>query len=199
VYILHVPTTCHPASTARPFARVVPLALAGALSASAGACGDAGILVEEGTVKLGTEAERAQTWEATAQEPITIELTAPATVKRGAEVPIRVKVHNGSTRALSVGFGRQRVFDVLVSRAQGRADSSAVWSLPTFYSTVRDVTVTDPVPPGRDTVFAVTWPGVDDAGRTVPPGASRIRATVSAELVSTRQLWTPWVPITVEQ
>ena len=176
--------------------RVALIALAATLAA---ACGDTGILVDETTVNLGTDAEKAQTWQPTAQEPITIELTVPATVRQGAEVPIRVKVHNGSNRAVGVGFGQRRAFDVLVSRAEGRADSSAVWSLPKFYSPVRDVTVTDPVPPGRDTVFSVVWPGVDDAGQKVPPGAYRIRATVSAELVSRQQLWTPWVPITVQQ
>ena len=178
---------------------IAAIGIAATLAALTTACGDVGILVDEATVNLGTDAEKAQTWQPTAQEPLTIELTAPATVRVGAEVPIRVKVHNGSDRPVGVGFGQRRAFDVLVSRAQGRADSSAVWSLPKLYSPVRDVTVTDPVAPGRDTAFAIVWPGVDDAGQKVPPGAYRIRATVSAQLVSRQQLWTAWVPITVQK
>jgi hypothetical protein len=112
-------------------------------------------------------------------------------------VSIRVKVHNGSDRPVGVGFAQQNGFDVLVARASGPADSAAVWSLPKYVSTTRDAVVTDPVAAGRDTVFSVIWPGVDDGGRKVPPGAYRIRATVPAELVSRRQLWTDWVPITI--
>jgi hypothetical protein len=120
-------------------------------------------------------------------------------VQTGAEVPIRVRVHNGSDHPIGVGFGQRRGFDVIIARAIGRADSAAVWSLPKFFSPVRDATVTDPVPAGRDTVFSVIWPGVDDAGQKVPPGAYRVRATISAQLVSTRQLWSEWVPITVQK
>jgi hypothetical protein len=172
------------------------LALAGATGLAA-ACDDGNISIDENTMSLGGEAEQASTWTPTAREPITLELIAPRTVARGAEVPIRVNVHNGSDRPIGVGFGLRRGFNVLVTREKGRADSSAVWSLPIFGGTARDPTVTDPLLPGRDTAFSVVWPGVDDAGRMVPPGAYRIRATVSAALVSTRQLWTDWTPVTV--
>jgi hypothetical protein len=193
-YIPHVQTVNHAASTVARRRGLIVLAL-GVMTA----CGEAGILVDETTVNLGTDAEQAPEWKPTPQEPLTIELTSPPTARPGDEVAITVRVHNGSDRPVGVGFGQRRAFDVLVARAQGRADSSAVWSLPKFYSPVRDVTVTDPVAPGRDTVFSVIWPGVDDAGQKVPPGAYRIRATVSAELVSRRQLWTEWRTITVRK
>ena len=196
--------TDHPASSverAEPARRAHALRRGAALLALAAtaACGEAAILVDEGTVKLGAEAEKAAAWKPTAQEPISIELLTPATIRPGDEVPIRVKVHNGSDHPLGVGFGQRRGFDVIVARTTGRADSSAVWSLPKFFSPSRDATVTDPVAAGRDTVFSVIWPGVDDAGQKIPPGSYRIRATVSAALVSTRQLWTEWVPITVQK
>jgi hypothetical protein len=172
----------------------------GALAAlaTAAACGEVeGINVFQATLDLGKKSEQAAPWKPTDQEPISIELTAPAAVPAGAEVPIRVKVHNGSDRSVGVGFAQHHGFDILVARFGGPADSSAVWSLPKYVSTTRDATVTDPVAPGRDTVFSVVWPGVDDGGRKVPPGTYRIRATVPAELVSRRQLWTEWVPITI--
>jgi hypothetical protein len=199
-----VTNTDHPASSverAEPARRAHALRRGAALLALAAtaACGEAGILVDEATVKLGADAEKATAWKPTTEEPISIELLTPATIRPGDEVPIRVKVHNGSGRPIGVGFGQRRGFDVIVARATGRADSSAVWSLPKFFSPSRDATVTDPVAAGRDTVFSVIWPGVDDAGQKVPPGSYRVRATVSAALVSTRQLWTEWVPITVQQ
>ena len=184
----------HPHAVRRARRGGVLLALA-----TVAACGEPGILVDEATVKLGSDAEKATAWKPTPAEPITIELLTAGTVQVGAEVPIRVRVHNGSDHPIAVGFGQRRGFDVLISRSQGRADSSAVWSLPKYYSPVRDATVTDPVRPGRDTVFSVIWPGVDDAGQKVPPGVYRIRATISAQLVSTRQLWTEWAPIVVQK
>ena len=182
----------------RPTRRLAARLAAVPLAAASVACGDGNaISVNQETFKFGLEAERAPTWKPTATEPITIELNAPRTVARAAEVPIRVNVHNGSDHPVSVGFGQRRGFNVMVSRARGPADSAGVWSVPVYVSTTRDATVTDPLPPGRDTVFSIVWPGVDDAGRPVPAGAYRLRATVSAALVSTRQLWTAWTPITV--
>jgi hypothetical protein len=168
------------------------------VAAAAAACDDPGILIDQSTLELGTLAENAPTWQPTPQEPIRVSIEVPSTVRRGADVPVRVTVHNGSQHPIAVGFGQRRGFNVLVARAAGRADSAAVWALPRMFSPGRDVTVTDPLQPGRDTVFAVVWPGVDDAAQLVPPGSYRIRATVSAELVSTKQLWTEWAPITVK-
>ena len=199
-----MPTTEHPAScverTPRGTRSPLPLLTLGAVVAlaTAAACGDTGgINVDEGTVSLGRQADKATTWKPTEKEPISIELAVPSRVPAGAEVPIRVKVHNGSDHPIGVGFSQQHGFDILVARPSGPADSGAVWSLPRYVTTTRDATVTDPVAPGRDTVFSVIWPGVDGGGRKVPPGDYRIRATVPAELVSRRQLWTDWVPITI--
>ena len=180
-----------------PPRRLPRLAALGAVALLAG-CEEPGILVDQATVDLGAEAERATTWAPTAEDPIRLELEVPATARAGDEVPIRVHVRNGSTRPMGLGFGERRGFDVILSRAAGRADSAAVWSPPRFYTAMRDVTVTDPLPPGRDTVFTVIWPVVDDAGQKVPPGDYRIRATVAAELVSRRQLWSEWKAIRVE-
>ena len=124
-------------------------------------------------------------------------LEVPPSVRRGENVPIRVVIHNGSRTPLSIGFGQRAGFNILVAHATGRADSSAVWSVPRYMFPSRDATVTDALAPGRDTVITTTWPGVDDASQLVPPGSYRVRATVSAELVSTRQLWSEWAPITV--
>ena len=188
-----------PDSTIRGAARALLATIVAATVAttSLAACGETGILVDQETVDLGTESEKATTWVPTAQEPIRVELEVPATVRHGDEVQVRVRVHNGSDRPMGIGFAQRRGFDLLLARAEGRADSSAVWSPPRYFSATRDLTVTDPVPPGRDTVFTVIWPVVDDAGQKVPPGDYRIRATVAAELVSRRQLWSEWTPIRV--
>lgn len=197
-YIPRVRTPHHPASTVTRPVRVALLALAAA--AGAGCEGtQVGTVMSETTFTLGKDAEQATTWTPTPEEPITIEMAAPTTTQPGVDVPIRVTVHNGSKRGLSIGFGQRRGLDLIIAHAEGPADSSAVWSLPKYFLASREVTVTDPLAPGRDTVFSVVWPGVDDSGQKVPPGAYRIRATVPAELVSTRRLWTPWVPITVRE
>jgi hypothetical protein len=194
--------SCHPPRPAHRRVATRRSAVLLTLTASVAggaACDEGGIRAGEGTILLGAEAETTAAWTPTPESPITIALRIPATVRQGAEVPIEVRVHNGGKNPVSVGFGQRRAFDVLVTRARGPADSAAVWSLPKFYTPVRDVNTTEAVPPGRDTVFAVVWPGVDDAGRHVPPGDYRIRATVSAALVSTRQLWTEWVPFTIQK
>jgi hypothetical protein len=176
------------------------LALLGAVPAAAVAagCGERGIVIEKHTMDFGGKAQAARTWVPSPDEPITLKLEAPPSVRRGEEVPIRVIVRNGSQRPVAVGFGQTTGFNVLVARAAGRADSAAVWSLPVYFTATRGATVTDPLQPGRDTVFTATWPGIDDRAQFVPPGSYRIRATVSAELVSTKQLWSEWTPITVK-
>jgi hypothetical protein len=171
----------------------VLLALAGAIAA----CGEVGITPGPATISLGAQAESATVWTPTAAEPITLEVEVPDSVRSGAEVPITVRLRNGSGRPLRLGVTARRGFDVLVAQEGGRADSGAVWSPMTFYSAARDATVTDPLPAERDTAVTMLWPTVDDAGRRVPPGTYRVRATVIAELLSTRQLWTDWARVRV--
>ena len=192
--------TLRPSPTAAVRRRLaVTLSVAGGAVAAAvsGACGEGAVRLSQSTFDLGVEAKKAITWKETPQEPISLELSAPSTIARGSEAPIRVRVRNGGSRPIAVGFGQQRGFNVMVARAEGPADSAAIWSLPAMFNPARDVTVMDPLRPGRDTVFSVVWPGTDDGGRPVTPGAYRLRATLSAELISTRQIWTEWKPITV--
>ncbi|MBV9878853.1 MAG: hypothetical protein JO180_00070 [Gemmatirosa sp.] len=182
-----------------------PLLLSGIALAVAGAAAcdvQAPIIASNETFALGLKSAYARAWKPTATEPVTLEMTMAPTVKRGGRLPIRVRLHNGSTRPIAIGFGQRHGFDLIVAMPDVRADSGAVWS-PYKGGDVgsvandNDVTITDPLRPGADTTFEVVWPVQDDDGRDVPAGRYRVRATVAAELLSTRQIWTSWVPVEV--
>jgi hypothetical protein len=162
------------------------------------ACDGGGVVAaNDETMALAQRAARAKAWVATDSEPVSVSIEAPATARPGAMVPIRVRVHNGTTRPLTIGLGERQAFDVLVAQTGTRADSGAVWSPMKLMSTGRDAVTMNPLPAGRDTTFDTTWPGTDDAGHSVPPGRYRMRAVVAAELLKTRQIWTDWRPIDV--
>ena len=169
--------------------------LAAALPAACDA--GAGFYTNDQTANLARRAARAETWQASEREPVTLTLDLPGTVKQGATAPLRVRIHNGTPRPLAIGFGRSQGFDVLVAQIGVPADSGAIWSPLKVGSTSRDATVTDPLRPGRDTTFEVLWPTSDDLGHPVPPGRYRVRAMVAAELLRTRQIWSEWKPIEV--
>jgi hypothetical protein len=177
--------------------RILSLAAMATTAALGAACGDASMLPSAETMALATRAMRARTWEPTPDEALTLQLEVPPSVKRGDVVPIRVHLHNGTPRPVAVGFGATQGFDVLVARVGQRADSGSVWSPLKMPSTASDVTITDPLQPGRDTTFEVRWPVTDDQGHSVPVGRYRVRAFVAAALLHTREIWTPWTPLEV--
>lgn len=183
----------HPSRAARPFGLV---ASATAILAAI-ACGTPTLAANEETTTLAVNSLRMKPWVPTAEEPVTLSLEMPSTAKRGAMVPVKVHLHNGTDRPIGIGFGMNQGFDVIVAQSGTRPDSGAVWSPMKMPSTARDATVTDPLQPGRDTTFVATWPGTDDFGHTVPAGKYHIRAMVSAGLLRTRQIWTRWQPIQI--
>jgi len=156
------------------------------------------IVVSDQTQALATDAVRARPWQPTEQEPVTLPVDMPHVMSYGQPVPIRVTLHNGTTHPMAIGFGRMQGFDVLVAMVGTRADSGAVWSPLKDASLSGDATITDPLAAGRDTTFEVMWPGTDDGGHLVPRGHYRLRAVVSAALLKTRRIWTPWMPIDVQ-
>jgi hypothetical protein len=169
-----------------------------ATSLAVAACGgESAVYTNEETNQLAAGAARAKTWTPSDREPVTLALEMPTAVAQGGVLPIRIRIHNGTTRPLAIGFGRTQGFDVIVAQTGVRADSGAVWSPLKLYSTSRDATLTDPLPAGRDTTFDIQWPTTDDLGHTVRPGRYRVRAMVAAELLQTRQIWTAWQPIDV--
>lgn len=172
--------------------------LAAGTAAALAACdGEATIQPNEETLRLAETAARAKTWTPDSLEPVTLDLEMPSSVARGGVLRMRIRLHNGTSRPIAIGLGRGQGFDVLVAQTRVRADSGAVWSPLKLYSTSGDVTITDPLPPGRDTTFEVPWPTSDDLGHSVPPGRYRVRATVDAELLKTRKIWTAWTPVVV--
>ncbi|AHG88055.1 hypothetical protein J421_0518 [Gemmatirosa kalamazoonensis] len=175
----------------------VRVAAVGALMALATACGDVAPMQNDDTFALGTAAAKQKPWVPTPEEPVTVTMDVPGTVAYGKPMPIRITLHNGTTRPIAVGLGQVQAYDVLVAQIGMRPDSGGVWSPPRMQQMSLEATLTDPLPAGRDTTFQVTWPGTDDTGRFVRRGRYRVRARVMAQLLRTKQLWTPWVPIEV--
>jgi hypothetical protein len=179
--------------------RTVVLAAVVVVAPLAVACsGEVVIQPSDATRLLAAQAGRAKTWEATEREPVTLRVDMPSAARHGEPVPIRVTLHNGTTRPVAIGFGKTQGFDVVVTRAGMPADSGAVWSPMRMSEFSGDVTITDPLRAGRDTTFGETWPGTDDAGHIVPRGRYQLRAMVTAGLLDIRQMWTPWVRIEVQ-
>jgi hypothetical protein len=174
------------------------LGFVGAVGTVAACESGAVVMPEEYTMALGRLAERAATWQPSEREQVTIRLDLDTVVEPEKPVPITITVHNGSGRPISIGFGRQDAFQVLVARRTGRADTAAVWS-PGPTTNMSPEIVTDPLRPGQDTVFQVTWPAQDDFGHYVPPGKYRVRAYVAAQLLQTNRIWTDWRQIEVRR
>jgi hypothetical protein len=183
-----------PSSLARPAVLAAVVVVPTVVACS----GDVTIAPSDETRSLAAAAESAKTWAPSEAEPVTLHLDVPSTVRRGARVPIRVTLHNGSTRPVAIGFDKTQGFDVIVARMGMPADSGPVWSRMKLEQFGTDVTITDPLRAGRDTTFTAIWPGTDDLGHIVPTGHYRLRATVQASLLETRQMWTPWVPVEVQ-
>jgi hypothetical protein len=180
-------------------ARTEVLAAAAVVVPLVVACsGEVVIQPSDASRQLATQAEGAKTWEPTEREPVTLRVDVPSVARHGEPVPIRVTLHNGTTRPVAIGFGKTQGFDVVVARAGMPADSGVVWSPMRMSEFSGDVTITDPLRAGRDTTFGETWPGTDDAGHIVPRGRYQLRAMVTAGLLDIRQMWTPWVPIQVQ-
>jgi hypothetical protein len=173
--------------------------LVGAVTVLA-ACGDQEPAALDDSRDLGARSDSAATWQPTEGFPVTITLDAPAQVRGGEPTPVRLRVHNGSIRPISIGFrtGREESYEVLIAKDGGVARDSVVWSSVAMQADASTTTtLTDPVRPGRDTVLTTTWPGTDDTGFALPPGRYRVRASVAAELFDKRRLWTDWQPLAV--
>ena len=175
-----------PLSAAR---RLIPLAGVALLAAACEA--DGTLRPEEDTITLGRQAERATTWAPSEGEQVTLRLDMDSVIEHKKPVPITITVRNGTGRPISIGFGRQDAFQVLVARGTGRADTAAIWS-PGPTRNMSPEIITDPLRPGRDTVFQIIWPVQDDFGHFAPPGRYRVRAYVAAKLLRTNQIWTAW-------
>jgi len=177
--------------------RRLPLLSLLPVAAAVAACDvDVTLRPEEDTMALGRQAQNATTWAPTEQEQVTIRLEMDSVVEYKQQVPIRITVHNGSGQPLSIGFGRQDAFQVLIAHAEGRADTAAIWS-PGPTRNVSSEIVTDPLRPGQDTVFQVIWPTQDDFGHFAPPGRYRVRAYVAAQLLRANRIWTEWQGVRV--
>jgi hypothetical protein len=152
------------------------------------------------TEELGREADTAGVWRPTARDPLTLKLSVPARAPRGALVPVRVLLHNGSRRPVAVGLGQFEDVEVLVSRVDKPAGEGAVYGPMQLQGQrpSRGSVMTDAIPPGRDSAFQVLWPQTDDMGHQVPPGPYRVRAVVNAQLVGRQRMWTDWAVVTVE-
>lgn len=154
----------------------------------------------QSTEDLGRQADTATVWRSTADDPVTLTLSVPARTARGTPVPVRVLLHNGGTRPVSIGLGQNEDMEVVVSRVDRPAQQGAVFGptqLPGRVQRARATVVTDPIRPGRDSTFEILWPQTDDLGHRVPPGPYRLRAVVNAQLVGTRRLWTDWATVVV--
>lgn len=179
-------------------ARLEALAAAAVLPLVVACSGEVVIQPNDETRLLATQAGRAQTWEPTEQDPVTLHADVPSTVRHGDPVPIRITLRNGTARPVAIGFRKEQGFDVVVTRAGVSVESGAVWSPMRLSEVSGDVTITDPLRAGRDTTLSATWPGADDAGHIVPRGRYQIRAVVTAGLRDRRQMWTPWMPVEVQ-
>lgn len=179
--------------------RPVGLALVGAVAV---ACGRQLSLDElqryQSTGLLGGEADTAATWSPTERDPVTVSISVPAQAVRGTPVPIRVRLHNGGARPVSVGLGQNEDVEVVVARVDKPARQGSVFGPPpTPQQHTRAAVVTDPIRAGRDSVFEVLWPQTDDVGHRVPAGRYRMRAVINAELLNSRRLWTDWATVVV--
>lgn len=180
-------------------ASVLTLTLAACLAVACGAQLSLDELQRyQSTGELGGEADTAVTWRPTPRDPVTLALTVPARVARGAPIPIRVLLHNGGARPVSVGLGQNQDVEVVVARVDRPARQGSVFGpSPLFQQRGRTAVITDPIRAGRDSVFEVVWPQTDDVGHRVPAGPYRLRAVINAELLGTRRLWTDWATVVV--
>lgn len=154
----------------------------------------------QATEEMGRQADTATTWHPTADDPVMLTLAVPARAARGTPVPVRVQLHNGSGRPVSIGLGQNEDVELLVARVDRPARQGALFGpaqLQMREQRGRATVVTDPIRSGRDSTFEVLWPQTDDLGHRVPPGPYRVRAVVNAQLVSSRRLWTDWATVVV--
>lgn len=154
----------------------------------------------QATEQMGRQADTAKTWQPTANDPVTLTLTVPKRVARGTPVPVRVLLHNGSARPVSIGLGQNEDMELLVARVDRPARQGAVYGpaqLQEQQQRGAATVITDPIRPGRDSTFQVLWPQTDDLGHRVPPGSYRVRAVLNAELLGSRRLWTDWATVVV--
>lgn len=193
-------------SARTPRRRWATRATAAALPAVAtlAACGELGLQADVKSILLAQHADTASDWKPTATTPATIGVRAPARIRVDSALVVQLLVHNGGDNRVALGYAEGGRGEMVVARGAaqgegaltGRPSDHVVWSTATTQPG-RDPTITDGLPPGRDTTFTVRWPGTDDGGHPVPPGRYRYRVALPVKLVGVDRLWSPWQEVEV--
>jgi hypothetical protein len=111
------------------------------------------------------------------QDSLEVELLVPASIRPGDPVPLRLRVRNGSGRALDLYLrGRSTTFDVIVTSADG----NVVWQRLEGEMLPAIVHLRTLEPGGQFEVEAV-WDQRTRDGQRVAPGAYTARGLLLAE------------------
>ena len=127
-----------------------------------------------------------------AVDSLDVRLDVPAAVRAGLSVPVTLRVTNTSRQAVELYLaGRTPVFDVVVTRADGRA----VWRR------LRDAVVPAIVQvrvlaPGETLRLRTTWTQRDDERARVEPGRYLLRAAL---LTDGAPLESPSAPLEIRE
>jgi hypothetical protein len=123
-----------------------------------------------------------------ATPPLRLTLQAPAEVRPGGVVPIRLAVRNAGTGPLTLEMGDSASsFDFVVTGPDGRE----LWSRMHSVQAIPLVLHERELSPGREIVFTDEWDLRDTRGRAVPLGSYTLHALLDADTMPYRMLKTP--------
>jgi hypothetical protein len=123
-----------------------------------------------------------------ATPPLRLTLQAPAEVRPGGAVPMRLVARNAGTASLTLAMGDSASsFDFVVNGPDGRE----LWSRMHSVQAVPLILHERQLSPGREIVFTDQWDLRDNRGRAVPPGRYTLHALLDADTMPYRMLKTP--------
>lgn len=123
-----------------------------------------------------------------AAPPLRLALDAPAAVRAGAVVHMRLVARNEGTGPLTLKMGDSAFsFDFVVTGPEGRELWSRMHSVQVIPLILRERELS----PSREIVFTDDWDLRDNRGRPVPPGRYTLHALLDADTMPYRMLKTP--------
>jgi hypothetical protein len=110
-------------------------------------------------------------------DSLRLTLDVPDTARAGEVVNVTLRVANVTERRLDLYLtGREITFDLVVATARG----DTVWRR-LEGEVIPMMLRVESLQPQASLELAGTWPGLDQSGRTVPPGEYTIRGSLLAE------------------
>lgn len=114
--------------------------------------------------------------EGSAGQPVVLELEAPAEVRVGETVPLKLLVTNASDRTVDLGLSGRPAYDFVVTLPDG----TEVWRW-LHEQAILEILAIVPLKPAEQREFSAEWTQRDNAGAAVPPGTYWIQSVLHTD------------------